>query len=1691
VNAAGGRIVSDGTAGAGSRTITAAIENHGTIEVNHSLTVRNLDRIFTSTDSAARVVVAAGKELTINGGETFLAGPGFLGAGRIDLAGSPTLHVGAGDLVLATGGPQLTFSGDVTVRGPGKLINQSTLELSNDTFHADSTLDNRGTLLVAATGGSSNLNGTVVTTEDSIIRLPATGNGAHLNVASGFTNRGLIELSGGSWPVSLIFNAGSTPLVNAASCRIVSDGTDGAGSRTITAAIENHGKIEVNHSLTVRNDGRIFTNAGTVAVADTKTFSISSGVVSNFSSGTLTGGTYLLAGTWMFPNAAITTNAATIVLDGPNAKIVNQSGADALLGFVHNTSDGSFTVQNAHEYHARLPFTNAGDLTVGAGSNFNSANRYTQTAGTTTVVGTFNGADVMTVQSGVLRGTGTINGVVETAGTTSPGLSPGVLTIDSSFINSSYTAAPGGALVIELAGLEPGTGYDQLRVAGPVNLAGSSFILSASTGFPAGTTFTIIDNDGADPVISTFAGIPEGATIAKAGQHYIISYVGGDGNDVVLTQVDDRAPTAFFAPVEFALEGHAVIFDGSGSFDIDGDPITYFWTFGDGSTSNEVQPPQVYEAGGVYTVTLTVSDGQLSDSMSRTVTVQEVNDAPSFRLVESPNRTLAEDAGEQVEFGFAFDFRPSGLGPAEPNEASQQVAEYIVTTNNPGLFAAGPAIDAIGTLLYTTGANAFGSAAVTVRVRDTGGTANDGEDTSGPRSFTITVTPVNDPPIAVDDLVVTALERSVTIPVLANDSDIDPGDTLQIADIGFPVVIPAPIGDIVVLVGATQAPDFWTRRVGHGLVEIIPNADGPHELLYHPDTGFIGEDVFYYLAKDQSGALSEIAKVTIVVEQVISVTNGNDGGPGSLRAAIEYANVNPGTRIEFYIPGPAPYLPPGGTFPNDLVHPLPAVILTNPLPALIGNGTVITGATQTAFSGDRNLLGPDLVLDGYNLGAGGVGLHVLGDDITIRGIAFENFGDVGVRIGEDPFSATENTVVESSWFGVSLPTVNDVHIAGFTGIEVLEGAVGTVIGGLDGGQANVFAGLAGNGVQISGTIGGTGADASPRSILVANNLIGVLPDSTPLGNGNHGIVVTGLARQVRIGAADAGNVVGANHGSGVFISALVDPGDEYSVAVQGNWIEGNAGAGVSVFRIQEGFLRIGGDQPGQGNVIGANGQNGIHFEAVGPEFRTTAFDAEVLGNFIGITPAGGEFGNVGSGVHVESSRFISVGTTGFVPDYVPVGNTIGANTGYGVSIEYSAFISVSSNLIGTDSTGTLARGNFVGVLLGDGTRLATVVGNVISGNRRHGVQIWGPENFGGELGRNRIGVDANGHALSNGGYGVIVEEGAQGTTIGYSNDSIELPLSELEPLHYGNDISYNSEGGILIRGADTSNTFAAFNVVHENGGHGITVMETQTVSLYRNTITGSHGHGIYLTGGSLKTKIHENSIGASFRENWDKPFPLMPIFVPHLPFTLLDVNAWANQGHGVYIELSSFNTIANNLIAYNTGDGVFIPVATSVNTMFANSMFGNHGQGINLADGPGEDPDGRWPAPELTSVRYSESLVVNDDGTEQWVKNAIVKGHFVFPDPGDTSRGWFIDVYATVGSDANRVPVSDPSQTVLGPDPSGLGEGQLYVGSYTVSERFDYLLQKFIRDFSLVVPVPVLDGFGSLDKAGSKFERNS
>ncbi|MAS03280.1 MAG: hypothetical protein CL534_01030, partial [Ahrensia sp.] len=133
-----------------------------------------------------------------------------------------------------------------------------------------------------------------------------------------------------------------------------------------------------------------------------------------------------------------------------------------------------------------------------------------------------------------------------------------------------------------------------------------------------------------------------------------------------------------------------------------------------------------------------------------------------------------------------------------------------------------------GTLNYTPDADFNGSDTITYSVSDgNGGTATG--------TVVVTVTPVNDGPVASDDAYTTTAGSALTnLDVLANDSDPE-GDTLSIEG---------------------------TPTAANGTVTV--NADGT--INYTPDAGFVGTDEISYVVTDGNGG-SATATATITVER--------------------------------------------------------------------------------------------------------------------------------------------------------------------------------------------------------------------------------------------------------------------------------------------------------------------------------------------------------------------------------------------------------------------------------------------------------------------------------------------------------------------------------------------------------------------------------------------------------------------------------------------------------------------------------------------------------------------------------------------------------------------------------------------------------------------------------------------------------
>ena len=108
--------------------------------------------------------------------------------------------------------------------------------------------------------------------------------------------------------------------------------------------------------------------------------------------------------------------------------------------------------------------------------------------------------------------------------------------------------------------------------------------------------------------------------------------------------------------------GELIQFDGSGTFDADGDSMIYLWTFGDGT------PPQfpsqfpttshAYQAAGLYTAMLSVTDGvNTPEIVTVLVEIGTSSNSPPTADAGGP---YSGNAGAAVQFSAAGSFDPEG-----------------------------------------------------------------------------------------------------------------------------------------------------------------------------------------------------------------------------------------------------------------------------------------------------------------------------------------------------------------------------------------------------------------------------------------------------------------------------------------------------------------------------------------------------------------------------------------------------------------------------------------------------------------------------------------------------------------------------------------------------------------------------------------------------------------------------------------------------------------------------------------------------------------------------------------------------------------------------------------------------------------------------------------------------------------------
>lgn len=489
---------------------------------------------------------------------------------------------------------------------------------------------------------------------------------------------------------------------------------------------------------------------------------------------------------------------------------------------------------------------------------------------------------------------------------------------------------------------------------------------------------------------------------------------------------------------------------------------------------------------------------------------------------------------------------------------------------------------------------------------------------------------------------------------------------------------------------------------------------------------------------------------------------------------------------------------------------------------------------------------------------------------------------------------------------------------GYAGRPVIQ-LVGTSSGSSGNGLLVLSGGCTISGLAI-GSFGGDGIRIeSGGGNFIQGNFLGVDPSGTiAKPNGTSGVTVYQSSGNLIGGnTAETRNVISGNTLSGVFLIGAYATENQ----VQGNYI-GLDHTGRQALPNQQNGITVSG---AFGNLIGgtnAGQRNVISANAQNGIviWQATAQNNRIEGNYLGLDATGtNALGNTLSGVALTAANNVVGGTQ------AGAGNVISGNRQHGVIItdRTSTNNTVVGNLIGTAPDGTKPLGNALqGVAISDG-RNNTIGGpgaarNVISGNGQIGVFILGTNAVGNVVSGNYVGTDQSGsRALGNAYTGVYIEDSGQNRVGGTAPGA-------------GNVVSGNGTNGIVLYGVGATNNLLQGNFIGTdasgesglpNGSTDLTVVAAGVllVNAPLNVIGGTElGAGNLISGNGMHgIAVEAGAVGTRIQGNY-------------IGSNRRGQTALANGVGGIAIHGSSNNLVggtspgAGNLISGNYNNGVWI-----------------------------------------------------------------------------------------------------------------------------------------------------------------------
>jgi len=514
--------------------------------------------------------------------------------------------------------------------------------------------------------------------------------------------------------------------------------------------------------------------------------------------------------------------------------------------------------------------------------------------------------------------------------------------------------------------------------------------------------------------------------------------------------------------------------------------------------------------------------------------------------------------------------------------------------------------------------------------------------------------------------------------------------------------------------------------------------------------------------------------------------------------------------------------------------------------------------------------------------------------------------------------------------------------------------------------------------------------------------------TNPAPNAFQGILVASGSSHNTFGPS---NVISGNAQYGIFITGTnttdnVVAGNFIGTDPSGKIAVSNALSGVDISGATSGNL-IGGTSAAARNILSGNGQYGIWLS------DTNTIENVIEGNYIGTDVTGSN-----AVPNQLAGMFIGGGTSSNTIGSTIAGacNLLSGNLGYGIFMTNAFYNLISGNYIGINASGETALGNtMTGIgLYGLVESNYFGAGNVISGNPQYGIEIGGPTSANNFIFGNYLGIDAagtNGIGTQSAGIGIF--DGGNGNIVGGT------AISE------GNVISGNNGYGIDISDPGTSNNVILGNLIgtdktgtnaipNVNFGIGVwsgasdNVIGGTTVAA-RNVISGTTGYGIAIAQANNNV-VEGNYIGTD----------------------ITGTNALPNTGYAaVAVETGAVgNQIggtaagAGNIIAFNYGPGVAVYQSNTTNdSIRGNSIHDDYYGGIYLDSFTNNHP-GFIPA---ANDWQNYPIVTNAFG---YGNSTIIEGSL----SSLNNQTYYLDFFYNNAQ-----------------GPGGYGEGQVYLGSATVT----------------------------------------